>query len=646
MDGLDNLLTFWFPNSEFQEFWFDGSKDYEIQEKFGKLLQTYESLVDSTEYFKGMYPLGLIILFDQITRNIARLDGSNPKRNDHIALKLAGIELYNNIQNSHLNYDLQYPLNKRIFLLLPLRHSRTTDNLDFVIKKLNSYQQSEKDTKLFQKFYLATLKDYAKVTDTIKIIDDTIENHPQYDNFLHDDMCKSYIGLRIIHKDSLALVHPLAKSIQKFVSQNKIRRIAVSLSGGVDSNVLLYILYQIKLHNKLDILIAIHVDYSNRYVSEAEATYLSNVCRYLSIPMVTRKIVHMKRDDDRISRQFYEEETKKIRFGLYKHALALYNIQGVCLGHHKDDLIENVFMNLLRGKDLLDLFVMTSSALLDGVTILRPMLEHQKEAIYQLAHAYNIMYFKDTTPDWCLRGCVRKKIFPEIIKFDPNMIFSLNSAGTKSDEWRTVVDNMAIQPILKSLIVGKAGFSIEFQSNFNGLPVVMWSRLFVKLFHGQQIRMISGKNLTAFVNWTNSKSRDSVLCMLTNGLIACNEENRIYFWFASKLIKNDESVVVTYNLNSVKTIQFGSWSIEIEQTTDHIKNNMTLNDLLSGSFEYTIPIDINKPTFEIAHKISDKNRVKKLFRRLHKLGQYLPKCSSNAVIDGSTLYVKVTIKLQ
>jgi tRNA(Ile)-lysidine synthase TilS/MesJ len=31
------------------------------------------------------------------------------------------------------------------------------------------------------------------------------------------------------------------------------------------------------------------------------------------------------------------------------------NIVGTCLGHHKDDVSETVFMNFVKGRDIMDL---------------------------------------------------------------------------------------------------------------------------------------------------------------------------------------------------------------------------------------------------------------------------------------------------
>lgn len=641
--SLTTIINFWFPTDEFQEFWFDGSKDDEIYEQFNELLKFYEkdnyanvniSFLSNEEIF------ALIILFDQITRNIARLEKSDHRRNDLKCLELINLIFFD---------ELTFPLNKRIFLLLPFRHSRTTKNLDFVIERLNSYTHSEQATKLYQKFYLATLKDYEKVTDTIQVITDFIEIHPPYDSMIHDTICDNFfVGdiekIKEPNKKIKAL--KLYKSVEKFVKDNNIKKIGLSLSGGVDSNVLLYILYQMLLDKKIELVIAVHVDYGNRTISTIEANYLINVCKFLNIPIITRKIEHMKRSNDLnfVDRQFYEEETKKIRFGLYKHAINLYNIQGMCLGHHKDDMTENVFMNFSRNKDLLDLFVMSGISENNDVHIYRPMLTHVKEDIYYVAHTFNIMYFKDTTSDECFRGQIRRRIFPEIQKFDINMINNFYEQGMKSTEWGHVIKKLVIEPIVGSEIVGKTGFKIMFGTDFSDLPYPMWSKILSTLFHKKQIRMTSNKNLKTFVDWTNSKTRSTTIFQLTNGIVTCCDHYQLYFFYKSMFLHKDLHTLFSLS-EEQKQISIDVWKFDICSTDDCLQTSMSYDDLLVGKFTYTIPFN-EQNTFEIKCKLDSHDKTRKLFKDINIFKQFVPKCT--AYTEKKFLYdrfAKISMKI-
>jgi len=168
--------------------------------------------------------------------------------------------------------------------------------------------------------------------------------------------------------------------------------IGVSLSGGVDSMVITYILKQMELMGIIKQVVAVHIYYGNRIDSMDETLFIKDWCNYYNIPLIIKYIAYMTRDVDMTDRNFYEEETKRIRFNTYKFAQKMFNISGFCLGHHQDDLIENIFMNILKGRDILDLCVMHETSIINDVLLLRPYLYHTKKYIFDFAHKYYIPY--------------------------------------------------------------------------------------------------------------------------------------------------------------------------------------------------------------------------------------------------------------
>jgi tRNA(Ile)-lysidine synthase len=675
MSKITDILTFWFPNlHDYQEFWFDGSQDFEIYERFGQLL--IDSRINLIEKLSNEERLSYIILYDQIARNVKRITNHNQKEYDEIALSISTY-----IINSNL--DTEYPFIQRMFILLPLRHSRTTEKLDLVKSKLEQYEHQEnmKENKLYQRFWLATLKDYSKVTDTINIYDsinkpirikrmfifekvmkfikliimyicsilninflnrEIINKHPAYDKNIHDEICASY---KFTNDFTINLLY---QSVEKFIKYHKIRNIGISLSGGVDSNVLMYILWQLKNRGKIDTLVAIHVDYGNRNISMTETDYLIDVCQYMNIPIIVRRITHIQRSNDTAilqTREFYEAETKAIRFGLYKYAMEKYNIQGVCLGHHKDDVTENIFMNIFRGKDLLELYGMIPYNNIDGVNILRPMLDHHKNDIYEISKQCGIMYFNDITPLWSFRGFMRQQLFPMIQNFDMNMLNNLNNIGEKSKQWKEVVEKVAIYPTLKKLVKGRLGFYIELENDYKNLPMAYWSKLFVNIFHSNGIKMITIKNLNYFVKWYDTMNNQ--LCKLSNGLFVTKYKNKLYFF--------DETIMITkktnYDINLITLTapllieKSEPWNILIEPTTEYLKTSMTFDDLINGTYSYSEAIHPTN-TFIVKYRLDDKDRTKKIFKGLRQFINVIPKVTSGSSDFDPIGFVKVTITYQ
>jgi tRNA(Ile)-lysidine synthetase-like protein len=636
---MSDLLSFWFPlisgDLKYQSFWFDGSKDKEIYDKYYVNLQEAEKLdINYILSLENNYKFYCLIMFDQITRNTARITYENPYRNDEKAMKISKNLL-------SLNYDLSIQFIKRIFILLPLRHSCKMENLDFVISRLNIYHDSLLETEKsdYQRFYIASLKNYTSCTENISIIKPSPQNII-YDESIHDSICKNYENIVSNNKIIDLNKNRLYQSVLNYCRKYKILKLGVSLSGGVDSMVLLFILRQMVLNNEIQNVVAVHIDYHWRKESTHEAQYLVHFCNHLGIDMVLRDIVHFNPDVDTkidISRETIEEETKMIRFNTYKFAIEKYDLAGICLGHHKDDLIENVFMNMSRGKNLLDLFVTEEYSIQHEVYVLRPMLGHHKEDIIEVAHSNFIAYFKDTTPDWSFRGTMRRKIFPTMTDFDPMILNNFYRMGQQSAEWGGFIKNKIINPILKSAKKYKWGLSFEINIDYTNIPSVFWSELLANFFHSHGINMITQKNLGTFILWVERNNKNEKL-RLSNGHLVLVNNNKFYF-IKSELfekIKNElcetKYEIKLSDFDDEINLKMSMWNIKIQKYNIFEENNMmSYEDILNGKFEYFVRIS---DKFTIG--LGERNKV---FGDVTLLTHLVPKISSSKLSDCQILKI-------
>ena len=253
---------------------------------------------------------------------------------------------------------------------------------------------------------------------------------------------------------------------------------------------------------------------------------LGMYCSAVEIPFYTRVIDYMSRES--VDRSFYEDETKKVRFSTYRYLSEKLSIGGWCLGHISNDVSENVVMNLCSGRDILDLKVMEKVSVLDGVCLLRPFLETNKDEIYEFAHTYSIPYFKDTTPDWSARGVLRRKVIPELKTQWPTIMDTLLRVGEHANDWKEVVEKFVMEPIKKEILLKKNVVDIPFKEEYVRLPEVIWTNLFLYIFHGMGVKMISHKNLIYFVETLSKNAEKSNKFHFSNkcaGVFLKNKEN-------------------------------------------------------------------------------------------------------------------------
>ena len=395
------------------------------------------------------------------------------------------------------NLDLQFSLSKRLFILLPLRHSAKSENnstyLYIVLSRLKSYRL---ESSILKRFENATFSSFVGLTDQIIKVDGFHNSEFKLDRYVDiiDPICKTYKSpIRINEIKNDPILSDVAKQFTKK------QRIGVSFSGGVDSTTLLFILAFLRDSGVISEVYAIHLEYCNRKESPLETEMLSEYCNKLGIVFYKRVIDFMSRDS--VDREFYEKTTKDIRFATYRYLSELHQIDGWCLGHISDDVSENVMMNLCSGRDLLDLSVMTMQSKIEGITIFRPFLDTKKSEIYEFAHYHYLCYLDDTTPDWSSRGVIRRKIVPAMEKQWPNVMDTLLSIGEQSRQWKGIVEKFVMEPIKREIRKRDDGV-IEFpmKPEYMELPLVVWTNIFLHIFHTMLgVKMISHKNVEYFV---------------------------------------------------------------------------------------------------------------------------------------------------
>ena len=528
MIQTESILSFWFPSNEYQSFWFDESKDEEICKKYTDLLESLKKYLE--EDFKSFTiydeKLAAIIILDQFSRSIYRNKKSYDCRVEtELAYQLAKSMILDGA-------DKSYPLSRRLFILMPYRHISVIRNdskfIDSVIEKLDEYERNSNEYNeslfsLIDRFRNATYQTSTLLTDRIirYRYDDANASIIDYYDVL-DNFCKDYNLSKISENLNLSTI-PIYSTLKKFFIQHTHKNIGVSLSGGVDSMVILYILKILVDEKFIRSVSALHLSYQSDLISsnkesEQSLKMIGMYCSLLNIPLFSRKIEYCREKTDR---NFYEEETKNVRFATYKYVSEKYNIDGWCLGHHHGDVAENVIMNLCNGRSLLDLHVMDKISRLYNVTLYRPLLDHSKSDVYSFAHLFMIPYLKDTTPDWSCRGVLRRKVLPPLIDQYPSILNTLEHISNESLEWKMIVNEFILEPIKRCIIFDniKKMATMELKE-YSKLPRSIWMSIFLYIFHSMGIHMISRKNLEYFYETYNRNIEKKIdLCFQTIVLV-------------------------------------------------------------------------------------------------------------------------------
>ena len=315
-------------------------------------------------------------------------------------------------------------------------------------------------------------------------------------------------------KNQTIVQSDLVRSIDLFCKETSQKKFIVSLSGGVDSMVLMTILHYLNYG-----VIGVHINYNNRCESVLEQQFLTEWCKYNGITLYTKSIENILRKN--MNRTDYETLTKRMRLDLYKEVILKEQGKYVLLGHHKDDIVENVFANVCRGRNIMDLAVMKQMAVIDSIHIGRPMIHIYKQVIYEFSKLYQVPFFKDTTPCWSVRGKFRNDILPKIEDaFTTNVKENLFGLSVQSNEWNELIYASIITPFMNKMNTHaidnktKIEFDIE---QYITYPHCFWNHVFVNLFNNHGYNSPSKKGIQTMLSAVkrNRELNDTVVHKVT-----------------------------------------------------------------------------------------------------------------------------------
>jgi tRNA(Ile)-lysidine synthase len=181
------------------------------------------------------------------------------------------------------------------------------------------------------------------------------------------------------------------------------RHVAVGLSGGVDSVVLLHCLRKLAARQGFR-LSALHVHHGLSPHADAWARFCRSLCKEWGIPLAVRKV--------RVRRQGagLEAAARAAR----RAALASAAADTIALAHHLDDQAETVLLNLLRGAGPRGAAAMPAAGRLGAKRLLRPLLAVPRREILAYARAHRLRWVEDESnrDDALTRNFLRLHVGP------------------------------------------------------------------------------------------------------------------------------------------------------------------------------------------------------------------------------------------
>lgn len=175
----------------------------------------------------------------------------------------------------------------------------------------------------------------------------------------------------------------------------------IAVSGGVDSRVLLDILYKHSGGDRQWKFIVAHIDHGIRPDSAEDRQFVQAIATEYGLPFVYSTV--------NLGGDASEAHARDARYTFLNHTKEASGAQAIITAHHQDDLLETAIINLVRGSGRKGM-----TALGSHPELLRPLLGVPKSALINYAKEQNLSWREDSTnaDDAYLRNYIRHQVLP------------------------------------------------------------------------------------------------------------------------------------------------------------------------------------------------------------------------------------------
>lgn len=209
----------------------------------------------------------------------------------------------------------------------------------------------------------------------------------------------------------------MLERVRRFIYTEKLltpgATIIVGLSGGMDSMVLLDLLVLLGYQ-----CVAAHCNFHLRgEESDRDARFVKRWCKGIDIPFTTIDFNTSQYADDR--KISIEMAARELRYNWFEILRSRYEAEAVAVAHHKDDSVETVLLNFIRGTGVKGLTGINSK----NGNVIRPLLCVTRAEIEEYIAERDMPYVVDSSnnDDVFVRNSLRLNIIPQLEKLNPSL---------------------------------------------------------------------------------------------------------------------------------------------------------------------------------------------------------------------------------
>ena len=239
----------------------------------------------------------------------------------------------------------------------------------------------------------------------------------------------------------------MLNKIKRFIASEHLLRVdalyLVALSGGADSVALLLCLKELGYCVE-----AVHCNFQLRgEESMRDERFCEELCQRENIPL--HKVHFDTQSYADLHKVSIEMAARELRYHYFFQLKEALNAEGICVGHHKEDSVETILINLVRGTGLSGLMGIRPRK----NDIIRPLLCVTRQEIEDYLHRHASTFVTDSTNlvDDVVRNKIRLNVLPQLTEINPSVTEAILTTANHLSEVEAIVQESLKEALEKAV---------------------------------------------------------------------------------------------------------------------------------------------------------------------------------------------------
>lgn len=242
--------------------------------------------------------------------------------------------------------------------------------------------------------------------------------------------------------------------VQQSLADLNGRPIILAYSGGVDSQVLLEILFQLKQQQKITNNIEVcHVNHGLSSNAMQWQHFAKQQCQQRNLSLTIHQV-----QITRQNQQSLEQLAREARYQVLSKQAEKFEQAVVLTGHHQDDQAETFLLALKRGAGIKGLAAIQKVAQRKSFLLVRPLLNVSRQTIVDFAQAHQLSWVEDESnlDESFDRNFIRHQVMPLLTQRWPAIKTTISRSSAHCQEAQSILNDMAQSDLKQCLLCKKS----------------------------------------------------------------------------------------------------------------------------------------------------------------------------------------------